>query len=84
MKALLQLTCILSAVVLISALEKEVCEAPYATAYCASDAELRDFFYFYNGTGKCEIELGCRGPMNYPTEEECIKACPYGIYASRS
>ncbi|EEC06982.1 secreted protein, putative, partial [Ixodes scapularis] len=62
----------------------EVCEAPYASASCGSDAKLGDFFYFHNGTGRCVSEFNCRGPMNYPTEDECSRQCPYGIYASSS
>uniref|UniRef100_V5ICX7 Putative tick kunitz 40 n=1 Tax=Ixodes ricinus TaxID=34613 RepID=V5ICX7_IXORI len=85
MKAILAVTCFLSAVVLISgALSREVCEAPYATASCASDAQLGSFFYFHNGTGKCESEFSCRGPMNFPTLEDCRNACPFGIYTLKN
>uniref|UniRef100_V5HTD2 Putative tick kunitz 43 n=1 Tax=Ixodes ricinus TaxID=34613 RepID=V5HTD2_IXORI len=83
MKAILAVTCIFSAVVLISSLPKEVCEAPHAPALCDGSTPPGYSYYFDNGTGRCEEEFGCGGPQNYPTEQACRIACPYGIYASR-
>nr|AAT92189.1 KUN-6 [Ixodes pacificus] len=83
MKAILAVTCTFSAVVLISALSKEDCEAPHATPQCAPNAILVTTYYYNNGTHKCEEDYNCaKGPMDFTTEEECKKACPYGIYAS--
>nr|AAY66710.1 putative secreted salivary protein [Ixodes scapularis] len=82
MKAILAVTCIFSAVVLISALSKQKCEAPYATPQCAPGSTLGDFYYYNNGTQKCEKEFSCPGPRNFPSEGQCRKECPYGIYAN--
>uniref|UniRef100_A0A0K8R5M3 Putative salivary kunitz domain protein n=1 Tax=Ixodes ricinus TaxID=34613 RepID=A0A0K8R5M3_IXORI len=83
MKAILAVTCIFSAVVLISALEKHVCEAPHPTPSCATGVPLRTSYYYDKRTGKCEEEFGCsNGLTDFPTEEACKNACPYGIYAS--
>uniref|UniRef100_A0A6B0UF46 Putative kunitz n=1 Tax=Ixodes ricinus TaxID=34613 RepID=A0A6B0UF46_IXORI len=83
MKAILAVTCIFSAVVLISAaLSKDACEFPYATPSCGLNADVGTFYYFDNGTGKCESEFSCPGPRNYPTLEICKEHCPYGKYAS--
>uniref|UniRef100_V5HDT2 Putative tick kunitz 53 n=1 Tax=Ixodes ricinus TaxID=34613 RepID=V5HDT2_IXORI len=83
MKAILALTCVFSAVVLISAaLSKEECEAPHATPQCSAGVSLVTTFYYNKGTCKCESEFGCsNGRTVFSTEEECRKACPYGIYA---
>uniref|UniRef100_A0A0K8R5N2 Putative salivary kunitz domain protein n=1 Tax=Ixodes ricinus TaxID=34613 RepID=A0A0K8R5N2_IXORI len=82
MKAILAVTCFFSAVVLISALDKNLCEAPHATPSCDGQAPLKTTYYYNNGTSKCESEFGCsNGPMDFLTEEDCKKACPYGIYA---
>uniref|UniRef100_V5HCR6 Putative tick kunitz 42 n=1 Tax=Ixodes ricinus TaxID=34613 RepID=V5HCR6_IXORI len=82
MKAILAVTCIFSAVVLISALSKEECESPYATPTCGSGAALGYFYYFNNFTGICEQEFSCKGPRNFLYEGECRQKCPYGRYAS--
>uniref|UniRef100_V5IH67 Putative tick kunitz 53 n=1 Tax=Ixodes ricinus TaxID=34613 RepID=V5IH67_IXORI len=84
MKAILAVTCIFSAVVLISAaLSKEDCEAPHATPQCGPGATLVTTYYFNNYTRKCEKDIGCgSGPLDFSSEDECRRACPYGIYAS--
>nr|AAY66615.1 putative secreted protein [Ixodes scapularis] len=83
MKAILAVTCVFSAVVLISALTKDVCEAPHPTPSCDGQAPLRTSYYFNNGTGKCESEIGCsNGTTDFSSEGDCKRACPYGIYAS--
>uniref|UniRef100_A0A0K8RLR8 Putative salivary kunitz domain protein n=1 Tax=Ixodes ricinus TaxID=34613 RepID=A0A0K8RLR8_IXORI len=83
MKAILAVACIFSAVVLISALEQEVCEAPRATPQCAPNAPVVTSYYYNNGTRQCEKDVGCsNGPNNFPSEGECKEACPYGKYAS--
>uniref|UniRef100_A0A0K8R4D4 Putative salivary kunitz domain protein n=1 Tax=Ixodes ricinus TaxID=34613 RepID=A0A0K8R4D4_IXORI len=82
MKAILAVTCFLSAVVLISALDKEVCEGPHALSSCDTNAPLGDWYYFNNGTGRCERVFGCGGPNEFPTEDRCREECPYGTYAS--
>uniref|UniRef100_V5IBA6 Putative tick kunitz 42 n=1 Tax=Ixodes ricinus TaxID=34613 RepID=V5IBA6_IXORI len=82
MKAILAVACFFSAVVLISALEREVCESPYAPASCGSDAVLGYFFYFDHCTGRCVSDFSCSGPRNFPSEADCRDACPYGIYES--
>uniref|UniRef100_V5HLJ8 Putative tick kunitz 33 n=1 Tax=Ixodes ricinus TaxID=34613 RepID=V5HLJ8_IXORI len=84
MKAILAVTCVFSAVVLISALSKEACEAPYASPQCAPNARLGNFYYYNIATERCEMEFSCPGPRNFPTKDECRNACPYGIYASRA
>uniref|UniRef100_V5IHM2 Putative tick kunitz 53 n=1 Tax=Ixodes ricinus TaxID=34613 RepID=V5IHM2_IXORI len=84
MKAILAVTCIFSAVVLISALEKELCEAPRATPQCAPNTPLVTSYYYNNGTRKCEHDIGCsNGPNDFPSEDECRKACPFGMYAKK-
>uniref|UniRef100_A0A0K8R7Y0 Putative salivary kunitz domain protein n=1 Tax=Ixodes ricinus TaxID=34613 RepID=A0A0K8R7Y0_IXORI len=82
MKAILAVTCIFSAVVLISALSREECEAPYATPSCDSNAFVGDFYYFNNNTGRCEYEFSCDGPRNFPSKDECRNECPYERYSS--
>uniref|UniRef100_A0A0K8R5Z7 Putative salivary kunitz domain protein n=1 Tax=Ixodes ricinus TaxID=34613 RepID=A0A0K8R5Z7_IXORI len=82
MKAILAVPCFLSAVVLICALDKQVCEGPHATSACAPNVPLRNWYYFNNGTGKCEVSFGCGGPNEFPTEDQCRQECPYGTYAS--
>uniref|UniRef100_V5GG04 Putative tick kunitz 53 n=1 Tax=Ixodes ricinus TaxID=34613 RepID=V5GG04_IXORI len=83
MKATLAVTCFLTAVVLISALSKELCEAPRAIASCASDVTPVTSYYYNNRTGTCEEDFGCgNGPNNFPSEEVCKSECPYGTYAS--
>uniref|UniRef100_A0A0K8R5M7 Putative salivary kunitz domain protein n=1 Tax=Ixodes ricinus TaxID=34613 RepID=A0A0K8R5M7_IXORI len=84
MKAILALACIFSAVVLISAaFSKEKCEAPHAAPQCHPSATLRTTYHFNNGTRRCEEDFGCaNGPMDFRSEDECRKNCPYGIYAS--
>nr|AAY66511.1 putative secreted protein with Kunitz domain [Ixodes scapularis] len=82
MKAILAVTCIFSAVVLISGLSKEVCEAPHAMPQCAPDVPPRVTYYFNNGTGRCESDYGCgSGQNDFATAKECRDACPYGKYA---
>uniref|UniRef100_A0A0K8R7X3 Putative salivary kunitz domain protein n=1 Tax=Ixodes ricinus TaxID=34613 RepID=A0A0K8R7X3_IXORI len=83
MKAILAVTCFLSAVVLICALSKEECLAPYAGASCSTDARVGVFYYYHSGNGRCESEFSCQGPRNFPSEEQCRNECPYGTYASR-
>uniref|UniRef100_V5HUC8 Putative tick kunitz 33 n=1 Tax=Ixodes ricinus TaxID=34613 RepID=V5HUC8_IXORI len=82
MKAILAVTCIFSAVVLISALDRKVCESPYPTPSCGSNAALGIFYYYDYRTGECQSEFNCRTPRNFPTEQECRNECPYGKYAS--
>uniref|UniRef100_V5HAZ0 Putative secreted protein n=1 Tax=Ixodes ricinus TaxID=34613 RepID=V5HAZ0_IXORI len=83
MKAILAVTCFLSAVVLISAaLSREVCEFPFGTPSCGSGADVGAFYYYNGGTEKCEKVFSCAAPGYYRTENECSTACPYGIYAS--
>uniref|UniRef100_V5HLN0 Putative tick kunitz 43 n=1 Tax=Ixodes ricinus TaxID=34613 RepID=V5HLN0_IXORI len=83
MKAILAVTCIFSAVVLISAaLPKKICEEPHPTPQCAPDAALKTTYHFNNGTRQCEPNFGCaNGYLDFSTEEECRRQCPYGIYA---
>uniref|UniRef100_V5HZV6 Putative tick kunitz 37 n=1 Tax=Ixodes ricinus TaxID=34613 RepID=V5HZV6_IXORI len=81
MKAILAVTCFFSAVVLISALPKNVCESPYATPSCGSDAFVGYFYYYDYNTGRCEREFSCPGPRNFKTVGECSRECPYGTYA---
>uniref|UniRef100_V5GUC7 Putative tick kunitz 42 n=1 Tax=Ixodes ricinus TaxID=34613 RepID=V5GUC7_IXORI len=81
MKAILAVTCIFSAVMLISALSEEECKAPYAAASCDSTSTLGYFYYYNDGTKRCEKEFSCPGPRNFPSEDQCRDACPYGIYA---
>uniref|UniRef100_A0A0K8RF01 Putative salivary kunitz domain protein n=1 Tax=Ixodes ricinus TaxID=34613 RepID=A0A0K8RF01_IXORI len=80
MKAILAATCIFSAVVLISALPKNVCEGPHAVTSCDPSVTPGYSYYFNNGTGRCESEFGCGGPLNFPSEDECRKQCPYGEF----
>uniref|UniRef100_A0A0K8R2N7 Putative salivary kunitz domain protein n=1 Tax=Ixodes ricinus TaxID=34613 RepID=A0A0K8R2N7_IXORI len=81
MKAILAVTCIFSAVVLISAaLPKEVCEAPLGTPSCGSGADLGDFYYYNRDTRKCEKEFTCAAPRFFRTEGECRGQCPYGEF----
>uniref|UniRef100_A0A0K8R737 Putative salivary kunitz domain protein n=1 Tax=Ixodes ricinus TaxID=34613 RepID=A0A0K8R737_IXORI len=78
MKAILAVTCIFSAVVLISALPKEECELPHPTPSCEPGVPLKTSFYFNKPTGKCEGEFGCsNGPRDFPTLEKCREACLY-------
>uniref|UniRef100_A0A6B0U9D4 Putative kunitz n=1 Tax=Ixodes ricinus TaxID=34613 RepID=A0A6B0U9D4_IXORI len=82
MKAIIAVTCILSAVMLISALNRDVCEAPHAISICASEAVVKTSYYFDKNTGECQEEVGCgQGPNNFPTLEKCKTECPYGKYA---
>uniref|UniRef100_A0A0K8R5Z3 Putative salivary kunitz domain protein n=1 Tax=Ixodes ricinus TaxID=34613 RepID=A0A0K8R5Z3_IXORI len=82
MKAILAVTCFFSAVMLISALPKEVCDSPYATPSCGPNAAVGIFYYYDMNTKRCESEFSCRGPRNYPSEKECQEECPNGKYAS--
>nr|AAY66717.1 putative secreted salivary protein [Ixodes scapularis] len=85
MKAILAVTCVFSAVVLISALSEEKCRAPHASSICATGTTPKTTYYFNNGTDQCESEFGCAsGPYDFPTLEKCKENCPYGIYASSS
>uniref|UniRef100_A0A0K8RE96 Putative salivary kunitz domain protein n=1 Tax=Ixodes ricinus TaxID=34613 RepID=A0A0K8RE96_IXORI len=81
MKAIFAVTCVFSAVVLVSALSKHECESPYATPQCAPNATPGYLYYFNNGTGRCEEDFTCSGPRNFPSEQICKEACPYGTYA---
>uniref|UniRef100_A0A0K8RG14 Putative salivary kunitz domain protein n=1 Tax=Ixodes ricinus TaxID=34613 RepID=A0A0K8RG14_IXORI len=82
MKATIAVPCLFSAIMLISAISKEGCQAPHATSICASEDILRNTYYYNNNTGKCEEEFGCGGgKINFETFEECKKKCPYGEYA---
>nr|AAM93605.1 putative secreted protein [Ixodes scapularis] len=73
MKAILAVTCIVSAVVLLSALPQEVCEGPHAISSCDPNAPLANWYYFNNGTARCESLFGCGGPNEFSTEDECKK-----------
>uniref|UniRef100_A0A0K8RK10 Putative salivary kunitz domain protein n=1 Tax=Ixodes ricinus TaxID=34613 RepID=A0A0K8RK10_IXORI len=81
MKAVIAVICIFSAVLLISALDRDICEAPHAISSCAPSAEVKASYYFDNRTQQCEEEVGCgKGPNNFPTLEKCKKGCPYGEF----
>uniref|UniRef100_V5HZR8 Putative tick kunitz 29 n=1 Tax=Ixodes ricinus TaxID=34613 RepID=V5HZR8_IXORI len=83
MKAILAVTCFLSAIVLICAPSRDDCEAPHPTPQCAPGVTLETTYHFNNGTRRCEQDFGCaKGPAFFPTEKDCRNACPYGIYAS--
>uniref|UniRef100_V5IDH9 Putative tick kunitz 43 n=1 Tax=Ixodes ricinus TaxID=34613 RepID=V5IDH9_IXORI len=83
MKATIAVTCLFSAVVLISALTEKQCRAPHASSSCATGLTPKITYYFNNGTDRCEPEFGCAsGPNDFPTLEKCKEKCPYGIHAS--
>uniref|UniRef100_V5HMG9 Putative tick kunitz 43 n=1 Tax=Ixodes ricinus TaxID=34613 RepID=V5HMG9_IXORI len=78
MKATIAVTCFFSAVVLIFALKEHECRRPRPSTMCTTGSSA-DWYYFNNLTDRCELEHGCgTGPNNFPTEDECRSACPYG------
>uniref|UniRef100_V5I2G4 Putative tick kunitz 46 n=1 Tax=Ixodes ricinus TaxID=34613 RepID=V5I2G4_IXORI len=82
MKAIIAVTCIFSAIMLISAITREECEAQRPFSSCAPDVTPKVTYYFNNGTGQCEEDFGCGGGKNdFPSLEECKTKCPYGKYA---
>uniref|UniRef100_V5GPT3 Putative tick kunitz 38 n=1 Tax=Ixodes ricinus TaxID=34613 RepID=V5GPT3_IXORI len=82
MKATIAVTCFFSAIMLISAITREQCEAPHGQPSCGDGAVLKTSYYFSNLTGQCEPEFGCgNGPNNFPNLDECMRNCPYGKYA---
>ncbi|EEC19117.1 secreted protein, putative [Ixodes scapularis] len=77
------LFCIFSLFLMLLVVSQDVWEAPHPTPSCDGQAPLRTSYYFNNGTGKCEREIGCsNGTTDFSSEGDCKRACPYGIYAS--